>query len=95
MFLLSFIIMIYNLILLIKIKKKGFTFRTLLFAIILNFMYSFIYFMSLILPDLDFTQRIFIFSRIVLLFKLVNLMNFEYRSMKILDIIDKNNTNTK
>ena len=51
--------------------------------------------MSLILPDLDFTKRIFIFSRIVLLFKLVNLMNFEYRSMKILDIIEKNNTNTK
>ena len=87
--------MIYNLVLLIKIKERGFIYRTLLVAVLLNFMYSFIYFINIILPNLDFAQKIFPVTRIVLLFKLVNLMNFEYRSLKILDIVDKKNTNTK
>ena len=95
MFSLSFGIMIYNLVLLIKIKERGFIYRTLLVAVLLNFMYSFIYFINIILPNLDFAQKIFPVTRIVLLFKLVNLMNFEYRSLKILDIVDKKNTNTK
>ena len=30
-----------------------------------------------------------------MLFKLINLMSFEYKTLKVLDIIDKKNTNTK